>query len=75
MKFCNQSEDLFTYLVVSELPYRSRQTLIIHESFVGGPRLPTAMPSVDTFTCIAVPADYVISLLPDRDGAVDTFAR
>ena len=57
------------------LPYRSRQTLIIHESFVGCPRLPTAMSSVDTFTCIAVPADYVISLLPDRDGAVDTFAR
>ena len=65
----------FYFLFCTDLPYRSRQTLIIHVSFVGCPRLSTAMSSVDTFTCIAVPADYVISLLPDRDGAVDTFAR
>ena len=57
------------------LPYRSRQTLIIHLSYAGRPRLSTATSTEDTFTCIAAPADYVISMLPDRDGAVDTLAR
>ena len=57
------------------IPYRSRQTLIIHLSYAGRPRLSTATSTEDTFTCIAAPADYVISMLPDRDGAVDTLAR